>query len=183
MSKIIERATLGAGCFWCIEAIYKRLNGVLKVQSGYSGGFVTNPIYRDVCEERTGHAEVCELEFDTTIISFSEILEVFWVIHDPTTLNRQEYNIGTPYRSAIFYHSAGQKHIAEVSKLKYDQSGIYKNPIVTEITEWKNFYPAEAYHDSFFELHREEPYCKLITLPKVEKFELLFSTKLKKAED
>ena len=183
MKEQIEKATLGAGCFWCIEAIYNRLNGVISVQSGYSGGYITNPLYREVCEERTGHAEVCQLEFDTTIISFSEILEVFWLIHDPTTLNRQGYNMGTPYRSAIFFHSEEQKQLAEQSKLKCDESKVYKNPIVTEITEWKNFYPAEKYHDSFFELHREEPYCKLITLPKIEKFKLNFPYKLKKAED
>jgi len=183
MDKSIEKATLAAGCFWCIEAIYKRLNGVVSVQSGYAGGHLKNPTYLEVIEGSTGHAEACELEFDTTIISFNEILEVFWLIHDPTTLNRQGYNVGTQYRSAIFFHSENQKHIAELSKLKYDQSKIYKSSIVTEITEWKNFYPAEEYHRSYFEIHREESYCRLITLPKVEKFKQTFPTKLKKAED
>jgi len=183
MTKIIERATLGAGCFWCLEAIYRRLKGVTKVLSGYSGGHIINPAYREVCEGRTGHAEVCELEFDSSIITFEEILEVFWLIHDPTTLNRQGNDVGPGYRSAIFYHSKLQKQIAEDSKLKHDARKVYPNPIVTEITKWKNFYPAGEGHNSFFENHREEPYCRLVVLPKVEKFKMNFPSKLKKAED
>jgi peptide-methionine (S)-S-oxide reductase len=183
MTKFNERATLGAGCFWCLEAIYRRLKGVTKVLSGYSGGHIINPVYKEVCEGRTGHAEVCELEFDPRIITFKEILEVYWLIHDPTTLNRQGNDVGTEYRSAIFYHSEIQKQVAEESKLKYDARKIYPNPIVTEITKWKNFYPAGEDHNSFFENHREEPYCRLVVLPKVEKLIMNFPSKLKKAED
>lgn len=183
MKSQIEKATLGAGCFWCIEAIYQHLNGVIAVKSGYSGGRIKNPAYPEVCEGRTGHAEVCEIKYDTSILSFEDILDVFWRIHDPTTLNRQGNNIGSQYRSAIYYRGENQKHIAEQSKLKCNQSKIYKNPIVTEITALENFYPAEDYHNSYYELHKEEPYCKLVTLPKLEKFKLNFPSKLKKAED
>ena len=183
MKKNIEKATLGAGCFWCIEAIYKRLEGVEKVQSGYSGGTIENPTYREVCEGRTGHAEVCEIKFNPEIISFQEILDVFWKIHDPTTLNRQGNDVGTQYRSVIFFHTNTQKILAEASKNELSINGYYEKPIVTEISACKIFYPAENDHNSYFELHREEPYCRLVVLPKVEKFKTTFAHKLKKAED
>ena len=183
MKKHTETATLGAGCFWCIEAIYKRLKGVKKVRSGYSGGTIKNPAYREVCEGRTGHAEVCEIEFDPKIISFQEILDVFWKIHDPTTLNRQGNDVGTQYRSVIYFHNNTQKNIAEESKNEMNNNTYYKSPIVTEINACKNFYPAEDDHNSYFESHQEEPYCRLVVLPKVEKFKTIFATKLKKAED
>jgi len=183
MEKNIERATLGGGCFWCVETIYKRLKGVEKVRSGYSGGSIKNPAYREVCEGRTGHAEVCEIKFDPKIISFQEILDVFWKMHDPTTLNRQGNDVGTQYRSVIFFHSNTQKILAEESKNEMNNNSYYENPIVTEISACKNFYPAESDHNSYFESHQEEPYCRLVILPKVEKFKTTFADKLKKVED
>lgn len=178
-----ETTTLGGGCFWCVEAIYKCLKGVEKVLSGYSGGQIKNPAYREVCEGTTGHVEVCEIEFDPSIISFQEILEVFWKTHDPTTLNRQGNNVGTQYRSVIFFHNNTQKLLAEASKNNLNKSDYYKNPIVTEISAWENFYPAEDIHKDYFESHSEEPYCRLIVLPKIKKFKKIFINKLKKAED
>lgn len=183
MKKNKEKATLGAGCFWCIEAIYQRLEGVKQVQPGYSGGQIKNPAYREVCEGKTGHAEVCEIEFDPTVISFQEIVNVFWKIHDPTTPNRQGNDVGTQYRSVIFFHNNRQRILAEESKNELSKSAYYENPIVTEISARENFYPAEDNHKAYFESHGEEPYCRLIILPKVEKFKKTFIDKLKKAED
>jgi len=183
MKKNIEKATLGAGCFWCIEAVYRRLEGVEKVQSGYCGGTIKNPSYREVCEGRTGHAEVCEIEFDPDIISFQELVNVFWKIHDPTTINRQGNDVGTQYRSVIFFHNNTQRILAEKSKNELCESAYYENPIVTEISALEKFYPAEDDHNAYFESHRQEPYCRFVILPKVEKFKNTFAHKLKKAGD
>lgn len=177
--KNFETAILGAGCFWCIETIFQQLKGVHSVKSGYSGGFIKNPAYREVCNGTTGHAEVAKIEFDSTIISFSEILEVFWKVHDPTTLNRQGADIGTQYRSAIFFTNNNQEEIATDLKNKLNQSGVFTNPIVTEITSFETFYPAEDYHNDYFNQHGDEGYCKLVIQPKVEKFKAVFQDKLK----
>lgn len=175
----MEEAILGAGCFWCIEAIFQDLNGVEKAISGYSGGNIKNPSYKEVCTGRTGHAEVVKVIFDSKVITFAEILEVFWKVHDPTTLNRQGNDVGTQYRSAIFYTTPTQKQIAEDLKEKLNQSGAFKNPVITEITPFSNFFPAENYHTDYFNLHQEEPYCQLVVKPKVEKFKKAFKNKLK----
>lgn len=174
-----EIAILGAGCFWCIETIFQQLNGVESVQSGYSGGHVKNPSYKEVCNGTTGHAEVARIDFNPEVVSFTEILEVFWKVHDPTTLNRQGGDIGTQYRSAVFYTSETQKELAEKYKIKLDQSGVYANPIVTEITAFDVFYPAEDYHNDYYNLHGDEQYCRLVIQPKVDKFKKVFSDKLK----
>ena len=175
----MEVATLGAGCFWCVEAVFTELNGVVSVTSGYMGGKVKNPTYKEVCSGLTGHAEVAQIVFDPNVISFKEILEVFWKTHDPTTLNRQGNDIGTQYRSAIFYHDETQKEIAEFYKSELNNSGAWDNPIVTEISPLAQFYPAEDYHQNYFELHGEEQYCKYVIQPKVEKFKKAFASKLK----
>jgi len=176
----LQKATFGNGCFWCTEAIFQQLNGVISTKSGYSGGHVTNPTYTAVCSGETGHAEVLQIAFDSSVISFSELLEVFWKTHDPTTLNRQGNDVGTQYRSVIFYHSAEQKEEAELGKNQVDKSGAWRDPIVTEITHFEKFYPSEDYHDSYFESHGHEPYCSLVVAPKVEKFKKEFGSKLSK---
>jgi peptide-methionine (S)-S-oxide reductase len=176
----IETAILGAGCFWCIETIFQQLNGVISVKSGYSGGFIKNPSYKEVCNGTTGHAEVAKIEFDSEIISFTEILEVFFKVHDPTTLNRQGGDVGTQYRSAIYFTQSNQNTIATEIKERLDQSGIYSDPIVTEITEFDTFYPAEDYHNDYFNQHGDEGYCRLVIQPKVDKFKKVFEDKLKK---
>ncbi len=173
-----ELITLGAGCFWCVEAVFQNLKGVEKVVSGYSGGHIKNPAYREVCNGVTGHAEVCQLTFDPTLISVEEILQVFWETHDPTTLNRQGNDVGTQYRSAIFYHNEQQKQIAEQYKEELNKSGAFKSPIVTEITPFTNFYKAEDYHQNYYNQHGEESYCQYVVRPKVEKFKKLFKNKL-----
>lgn len=178
-TKNLEVATLGAGCFWCIEAIFQNINGVEKVESGYSGGHIKNPAYIEVCNGVTGHAEVAKISFDPNIISFEELLEVFWHTHNPTTLNRQGNDVGSQYRSAIFYHSEEQKQIAEASKRKTDASGLWDNPIVTEISELKNYYTAGEYHQNYFNLHGDQPYCSIIIAPKVAKFRKEFPHLLK----
>jgi peptide-methionine (S)-S-oxide reductase len=164
-----EVATLAGGCFWCTEAIFQRLRGVLSVAPGYAGGTVENPSYKEVCTGATGHAEAIQIEFDTEQIPFEKILDIFWHTHNPTTLNRQGNDIGTQYRSAIFYHSAEQKEIAEQSKKAFEQEGIYKDPIVTEITPFTNFYVAEDYHQNYFETHQNALYCHAVISPKVHK--------------
>lgn len=174
-----EIAILGAGCFWCIEAIFQRLNGILKVESGFSGGHIKNPAYREVCNETTGHAEVAKVTFNPEVISFSELLEVFWKVHDPTTLNRQGGDVGTQYRSAIFYTSNTQKELAEEYRNKLNHSGVFSNPIVTEITVLDIFYPADDYHTDYFNQHGDVQYCKLVVQPKVDKFKAVFGDKLK----
>ena len=176
----LDTATFGNGCFWCTEAIFQDLNGVAKVTSGYSGGTVKNPSYREVCTGSTGHAECLQILFDPEIISFDELLEVYWKTHDPTTLNRQGNDEGTQYRSVIFYHNEKQKELAESYKKKLVESGAYSDPVVTEITSFTVFYPAEDYHKEYFNLHGEEPYCQFVIQPKVEKFRKVFKEKLKK---
>jgi len=183
MEKTLEKAMLGGGCFWCLEAVYRRVKGVGKVQSGYSGGTIKNPAYREVCNGTTGHAEVCEIEFNPEIISFQEILNIFWKIHDPTTLNRQGNDIGTQYRSVIFFHNPRQQTLAEESKNNLSKRNYYSTPIMTEISPCKNFYPAESDHNSYYDLHPGESYCRFVILPKIEKFKTTFIDKIKKAED
>jgi peptide-methionine (S)-S-oxide reductase len=175
----LEIATLGAGCFWCTEAVFLAVKGVTKVESGYSGGKVKNPTYREVCTGLTGHAEVTQITFDPGTISFEEILEIFWNTHDPTTLNKQGADEGTQYRSAVFYHNEGQKKIAEAYRQQLE-SHVYKNPIVTEISPLANYYPAEDYHQNYYALNTNQGYCQYVIRPKVEKFKKQFSTKLKK---
>ncbi|MYF55430.1 peptide-methionine (S)-S-oxide reductase MsrA, partial [Candidatus Poribacteria bacterium] len=157
-----ETTTFGAGCFWCVEAVFQQVEGVHKVISGYTGGITINPNYRDVCTGTTGHAEVVQIEFDPKVISFKELLEIFWHTHDPTTLNKQGNDVGTQYRSAVFYHSETQREIAEESKKEMDNSGTWDDPIVTEITEIDVFYTAEDYHQNYFELNPRQPYCQFV---------------------
>lgn len=177
-----DTATFGAGCFWCTEAIFQELNGVLKVTSGYSGGHVTNPTYEQVTAKTTGHAEVTQIVFDPTKISFEELLEVFWKTHDPTTLNRQGADVGPQYRSAIFYHSKEQQEQAEFYKNELNKSGAFDAPIVTEITEFKKFYPAEDYHQNFYSNNPNYGYCSYVIRPKLDKFQKAFKDKLRKTK-
>lgn len=179
MGKELEKATLGGGCFWCTEAVYLQLKGVVDVKPGYSGGHVKNPSYREVCNETTGHAEVVQITFDPAVLSFAEILEVFFVTHDPTSLNRQGNDVGTQYRSAIFYHSEKQKEISTQIIANLEKEKAYEKPIVTEVTEFKAFYPAEDYHINYFARNKNQPYCQFIVAPKVEKFKKAFKEKLK----
>lgn len=175
-----EIATLGSGCFWCTEAIFQELEGVEKVESGYMGGQMLNPTYKDICTGETGHAEVCQITFNPEIISFSELLEVFWQVHNPTTLNRQGADVGTQYRSVIFYHSDEQKSISENLLKKLDKSEAWDDPIVTEISAAVKFYIAENYHQDYYNLNKSQPYCSFVIKPKQEKFRKVFKTKLKK---
>lgn len=172
-------ATFGNGCFWCTEAIFQQLKGVLKAESGYMGGKIKNPTYREVCSGLTGHAEVLQITYDPSVISFEELLEVFWQTHDPTTLNRQGADVGTQYRSVVFYHNDEQKELAEVYKQKLNEAGVWKDPIVTEISPASAFYKAEGYHQDYFSLNPEQGYCRAVILPKVEKFRKVFADKLK----
>ena len=174
-----DTATFATGCFWCTEAIFQELKGVLKVTSGYSGGTVVKPSYEEVCSGNTGHAECLQIVYDPKVISFDELLEVFWESHDPTTLNRQGNDVGTQYRSAIFYHNAEQKQKAEHYKAELEKNKAYENPIVTEITPFSHFYAAENYHQDYYRLHGSQPYCTFVIRPKVEKFEKVFKDKLK----
>ena len=169
MDEKSETATLANGCFWCSEAIFKRLKGVKSVVSGYSGGFVIDPSYNQVCTGRTGHAESIQIEFDPKVISYEKILEIFWHTHDPTTLNRQGNDVGPQYRSAIFYHSQEQKKIAEKLKGEIEKEGVFNAPIVTEISPLRNFYVAEDYHKNYYENNQDAPYCNFIINPKVRK--------------
>ena len=172
-------ATFGTGCFWCTEAIFQRLKGVTKVVSGYAGGTVKNPTYKEVCTGLTGHAEVIQITYDPKVISFPELLEVFWQTHDPTTLNRQGADVGTQYRSVIFYHTKEQKHLAESYKKKLAESGAFDDPIVTEISPITEYYPAEDYHQNYYNLNGSAPYCSYVIQPKVDKFKKVFKAKLK----
>ncbi|MBR9998953.1 MAG: peptide-methionine (S)-S-oxide reductase MsrA [Cyclobacteriaceae bacterium] len=174
-----EMATFGAGCFWCVEVIFQNLEGVKKIVSGYSGGELKNPTYREVCEGTTGHVEVVQVYYDPAEISFEELLEVFWGTHDPTTLNRQGNDVGTQYRSVIFYHDHDQRKLAEYFLKKLDDSGAYENPVVTAIEPYRNFYQAEDYHQNYFNLNPQLPYCKFVIEPKLEKFKKVFADKLK----
>lgn len=176
----LELVTIGAGCFWCVEAVYQRLEGVEKVVSGYAGGDVDNPTYKEVCDGTTGHAEVCQISYNPEVISFDELLEIFWKTHDPTTLNRQGADVGTQYRSVIFYHSEEQKNLAEEYKSKLDKAEIYDDPIVTEISPISKFYPAEDYHQNYYNNNSSQPYCSYVITPKLEKFNKVFSDKIKK---
>ncbi|MEM6320478.1 MAG: peptide-methionine (S)-S-oxide reductase MsrA [Bacteroidota bacterium] len=175
----METATLGAGCFWCVEAVFQELEGVSSVVSGYTAGHTENPTYKEVCSGTTGHNEVAQVAFDPSVISFAEILEVFWATHDPTTLNRQGYDVGTQYRSGIYYNSEEQKAIAEQSK-KEVAPKIWDAPIVTEIEKLGDFYVAEDYHQNYYTLNPNYGYCRAIINPKVNKFRKQFRDKLKK---
>lgn len=177
--KRLQKATFGMGCFWCTEALFQRLNGVTNVKSGYEGGDVPNPTYEEVCTGETNHAEVIQMEYDPAKISYDELLEVFWKSHDPTTLNRQGADVGTQYRSVIFYHSAEQKETAEKYKAALNKENALGKPIVTTIVKAEPFYVAENYHQDYFFKNGEAPYCKMVILPKMEKLEKLFKTKLK----
>lgn len=174
-----ETATFGTGCFWCTETIFEKLKGVESAVSGYSGGTKENPTYKEVCTGNTGHAEVIQVTYDPSIISFKDLLEVFWKTHDPTTLNRQGEDVGTQYRSAIFYHTDEQKKLAEEYIAKLKSAKVFKDPIVTEITKFKNFFPAENYHQDYYEQNKSQPYCSFVITPKVEKFKKVFHDKLK----
>ena len=175
-----ETATFGTGCFWCTEAIFQQLEGVLKVTSGYSGGHVANPSYEAVCSETTGHAECLNIEFDNSKISFDELLEVFWKSHDPTTLNRQGNDVGSQYRSVIFYHSDEQKEKAEKYKKELNENDVFSKPIVTETAPFETFYPAEKYHQNYYLNNGAQSYCSYVIKPKVDKFRKIFRDKLKK---
>lgn len=174
-----EVATLGGGCFWCLEAVYQQLKGVSSVVSGYTGGHVVNPTYRQVCEKTTGHAEVVQITFNSDIVSFKELLDVFFTIHDPTTLNRQGNDIGPQYRSAIYYHSPEQKAVAEEAIKELDSSGLWGKPAVTEVTELDVFYRAEDYHQNYFVDNPNQGYCRVIIAPKVAKFRQKYMEQLK----
>jgi len=178
--KNLAEATFGSGCFWCTEAFFESLSGVSAVISGYSGGHIKNPSYREVCDGRTGHAEVTRIQFDPEVISYAELLEVFWATHDPTTLNRQGNDVGTQYRSVIFYHDEEQKRIAELSKQAAQESGTWINPIVTEISPLINWFPAEDYHQNYFANNPDQPYCAYLIRPKMDKFKKAFAEKLKR---
>ena len=176
----LETATLGAGCFWCVEAVFDDLQGVEDVVSGYSGGHTDNPTYEQVCSERTGHAEVVQIRFNPAELSFADLLRVFFTVHDPTQLNRQGGDIGTSYRSAVFYHSDEQKHVAEEVIAEITAEGIYDHPIVTEVTACDKFWPAENYHQEYFANNPNQPYCAAVVAPKVAKFRQKFVSRLKR---
>ena len=179
-TKNLSNATFGNGCFWCTEAVFQQLNGVQKVESGYSGGTVVNPTYKQVCTGTTGHAECLNIYFDSSVISFDELLEVFWKTHDPTTLNRQGNDEGTQYRSVIFYHNDHQKELAQKYQEKLDKSGAFDAPIVTALEPFSTFYKAENYHQDYYNQNGEVPYCRFVIQPKLEKFKKAFADKLKK---
>ena len=175
----MKQATFGSGCFWCTEAVFQDVEGVEKVVSGYAGGKIANPTYREVCSGRTGHAEVIQITYDADIISYDELLEIFWKTHDPTTLNRQGNDVGTQYRSVVYYHDDEQKQLAEDYKHKLNDSGAFSNPVVTEVSPLDTFYPAEEYHQNYYKNHPGEGYCSFVIRPKVDKFKQVFSNKLK----
>ena len=175
-----DTATFGAGCFWCVEAQFQMLDGVESVTSGFSGGTVKNPSYKEVCNGNTGHAEVCQVVYDTSKLSYADMLQAFWKSHNPTELNRQGNDVGTQYRSVIFYHNEEQKHLAEEYKKKLNESGAYDKPVVTEISPFTVFYKAEDYHQNYFNENGDVPYCRFVVQPKVEKFREVFKDKLKK---
>ena len=175
-----ETITLGSGCFWCTEAFFQRLNGVVSVTSGYSGGHVDNPTYEQVCDKTTGHAEVCQIVFDTTKISLDDILAVFWKTHNPTTPNQQGNDVGPQYRSVVFYHTQHQKELAEKYIKELDASKAWENPIITEVVPFTKFYSAESYHQNYYNDNTNQGYCRYVIGPKLEKFEKVFKEKLKK---
>lgn len=178
MNPKLDTATFGEGCFWCTEAFFQRLKGVKEVVSGYGGGFVENPTYEQVCDKNTGHIELARIVFDPAVISYDELLEVFWKTHDPTTWDQQGNDIGLQYRSAIYYHNAEQKEKAEKYKAALDKSGAWPNPIVTIIEPFKNFYSAENYHQNYYNNNKNQGYCRFVIAPKLEKFEKVFKDKL-----
>lgn len=173
-SQAMEKATFGAGCFWCVEAIFQQLEGVSKVTSGYSGGHIKNPAYKEVCTGRTGHAEVVQIEFDPEKISFVQLLEVFFQTHDPTTLNRQGADVGTQYRSVVFYHNDAQRAQAEKVKKELNDKQVFPSPVVTEISAFNTFYAAELNHQDYYFNNSDAPYCRAVILPKLEKFDKVF---------
>jgi len=179
MTTTLDTATFAAGCFWCVEAVFQELKGVQSVVSGYTGGTVENPSYEEVCTGSTGHAEACMITYDPSVITYAELLEVFWKTHDPTTLNRQGNDTGTQYRSAIFYHNDEQKRLAEHYKKELDSAGAFDAPIVTEIAPFTKFYKAENYHQNYYNDHGAQPYCVFVIRPKVAKFRKVFKDKLK----
>jgi len=174
-----DTATFAAGCFWCVEAVFQELKGVFSVTSGYTGGKIKNPSYREVTSGLTGHAEACEIIYDPSVISYDELLEAFWASHDPTTLNRQGADQGTQYRSAIFYHNENQKQLAEAYKSKLNSEKAFDKPVVTEINPATTFYKAEDYHQNYFNENGNAPYCTYVIIPKLEKFRKVFKDKLK----
>ena len=176
----IDTITLGGGCFWCVEAVYEMLDGVIKVESGYSGGTVKNPSYREVCTGRTGHAEVAQITFDNSKTSLDEILKVFLTVHDPTTLIKQGADVGPQYRSVIFYRNEQQRNAAKSIIDELNNEHVYSSPVVTQLTPFTNFYKAEDYHQDYYNQNKQEPYCRLVIQPKLEKFEKLFKDRLKK---
>lgn len=176
----LDNATFGTGCFWCTEAIFQQLEGVEKVTSGYSGGTVPNPTYEEVCSKTTGHAECLNIMYNPAKISFDELLEVFWQIHDPTTLNRQGADVGTQYRSVVFYHTAEQKDKTEKYKTALNKAGAFNNPVVTTLEPFTIFYPADEEHQNYYRNNTSQGYCQFVIRPKVEKFEKVFKSKLKK---
>jgi len=177
-----EVATFGAGCFWCVEAVFLELDGVISVESGYSGGNVPNPSYDQICTGTTGHAEVCRVRFNPAKIAYEDLLEVFWKTHDPTTLNQQGGDFGTQYRSVIFYHNEQQKALAEKYKTELDASGAFQDTIVTEITPAAEFYKAEQYHQDYYRSNPQQRYCRVVIGPKLEKFRQVFQDKLKTSD-
>jgi peptide-methionine (S)-S-oxide reductase len=176
----LKVATFGAGCFWCVEAVFQELEGVEKVVSGYSGGHVHNPSYEQVCTTNTGHAEVCQIQYDPEKIRFEDLLEVFWKTHDPTTRNRQGNDVGPQYRSVIFYHDSEQKKLAEAYKAKLDAAAIWNKPIITEIVPFTKFWPAEDYHQNYYDNNPTQGYCAFVITPKLDKFRKVFGGKLKR---
>lgn len=176
----LDTATFGAGCFWCVEAVFQRLKGVEKVVSGYTGGHIDNPTYEEVCSKTSGHVEVAQIYFDPTEITFDELLEVFWKTHDPTTPDQQGNDVGPQYRSVVFYNSKEQKEKADYYKAQLQQSGAWSKPIVTTVEPLKKFYPAEDYHQNYYNQNPEQMYCRYVIQPKVDKFEKVFKDKLKK---
>jgi peptide-methionine (S)-S-oxide reductase len=179
MAKELEKATLGGGCFWCTEAVYLELKGVVDVKPGYSGGHIKNPSYKEVCTGTTGHAEVVQITFDPDVVSYSEVLEVFFMTHDPTTLNRQGNDVGPQYRSVIFYHNEAQKETAEKVIQFFEKEEVYDKPIVTQVEPFDKFYVAEDYHFNYYNRNKSQGYCQFIITPKLEKFRKIFKDQLK----
>jgi methionine-S-sulfoxide reductase len=175
-----ETITVGGGCYWCVEAVYENLNGVKSVVSGFAGGKVANPTYEEVCTGTTGHAEVVQITYDKTITDINEIFKVFFTVHDPTTLNRQGADVGTQYRSVIFYKTPEQKKAAESIIAELNKAKVYDSPIVTKVEPFTKFYKAEDYHQNYYSNNKNQPYCKMVIQPKIEKFEKVFKDKLKK---
>ncbi len=178
----LKQATFGAGCFWCVEAVFQELDGVSKVTSGYTGGHIDNPTYEQICTGTTGHAEVAQITYDPSKVSFDRLLEIFWKTHDPTTLNRQGGDVGTQYRSAVFFHDDEQRKLAEAYKKKLDASGAFPAPIVTEIVKLGEYFVAEDYHQDYYRLNPDKGYCRAVIKPKLDKFRKVFAESLKAAD-